>query len=608
MTHPFSEELISAYLDGELSAADKTRVEHALRDDADLKALYSQLQTLRTTLQAMPRQQPDQDLTEWVLRQAERRMLSGSVPATEPLEAKPVEADRAVASTHSTDRSKSGPSEQSPVRPASVMRSRDNRSPFAETGPANRWRWRVVLGTLATTAALLLAVFSISWHGAPKMVAESATGDSPQQRAIPAPADDQLATDSAFGMAAPADESGGDAADADGPLRDENAPESSAMLGRLSRDEGPELSESPVPPRLAGKSARSFSSGASGYGGGVMPPRGAVSATSKPLAPTRSGNASQQPRAMALSSVSPPLPAVAKEKKIGQAMVSAKRRATTAAKMVSRLKTDGLLVVKVALNKLPDRAKDSNHGGAVAGPAQRVVQLVQSEDGIAVVSPFALTTSAPSAPERSADKPAKLVRSSDSLAIDGQMVVYAEGPKVHVRALLERLSRRDDMVVSLVEFPNSRMMDRPKTAVSSQAGSRPAVTDGMTRSKRPAKTQRFFKKEEDGDRKVVGQAAKDAPSMGAVQEAMGVPELPGQLKGTRKRSQRVKPIAEPEGLESDKENGLAIGGGRAESQQRLPGAEGGLAQSEPVAEPNTAYIVLRVTRPHEVPTSRSQKK
>ncbi len=77
MTSPFSDELISAYLDGELTAEEQARVEKQLRDDAELRRMCDELRVLRFTLQSMPVAEPAHDLADRVLRQAERRMLTG---------------------------------------------------------------------------------------------------------------------------------------------------------------------------------------------------------------------------------------------------------------------------------------------------------------------------------------------------------------------------------------------------------------------------------------------------------------------------------------------------------------------------------------------------
>jgi hypothetical protein len=77
MTSEPREELISAYVDGELSAEERTRVEQWLAESAELRQLADELRALRSSMQALPRHQLDQDLGPAVLRRAERAVLGG---------------------------------------------------------------------------------------------------------------------------------------------------------------------------------------------------------------------------------------------------------------------------------------------------------------------------------------------------------------------------------------------------------------------------------------------------------------------------------------------------------------------------------------------------
>ena len=81
MTHQIPEELISAYLDGELTSDEQLLVEEALRDDPQSQQLLEDLQSLHDRLQAIPRSEPSRDYTEQILRRAERAILTGT---TEP--------------------------------------------------------------------------------------------------------------------------------------------------------------------------------------------------------------------------------------------------------------------------------------------------------------------------------------------------------------------------------------------------------------------------------------------------------------------------------------------------------------------------------------------
>jgi len=73
-----NEELLSAYLDGELSAEQQQQVDQLLRDDEDARHALDEMQSLRETLQSLPRQQLDENFAHRVLSAAERRMLTKS--------------------------------------------------------------------------------------------------------------------------------------------------------------------------------------------------------------------------------------------------------------------------------------------------------------------------------------------------------------------------------------------------------------------------------------------------------------------------------------------------------------------------------------------------
>ncbi len=70
-------ELFSAYVDGELTAAEQAEVERALAASPEARRLVDDLRALGSTLQALPVQRLDQDLSGEILRVAEHRMLSG---------------------------------------------------------------------------------------------------------------------------------------------------------------------------------------------------------------------------------------------------------------------------------------------------------------------------------------------------------------------------------------------------------------------------------------------------------------------------------------------------------------------------------------------------
>ena len=58
MSHQIPEELISAYLDGELTSDEQQLVEEALRTDPQAQQLLDELQSLHDHLQSIPRSEP----------------------------------------------------------------------------------------------------------------------------------------------------------------------------------------------------------------------------------------------------------------------------------------------------------------------------------------------------------------------------------------------------------------------------------------------------------------------------------------------------------------------------------------------------------------------
>ncbi len=68
------EELISAYLDGELSGEERAQVEGWLAESAELRHLHDDLLALRATMQSLPRHKLDHDLAGGVVRRAEQSL------------------------------------------------------------------------------------------------------------------------------------------------------------------------------------------------------------------------------------------------------------------------------------------------------------------------------------------------------------------------------------------------------------------------------------------------------------------------------------------------------------------------------------------------------
>lgn len=86
------EELLSAYLDDELSAEDRARVEQWLIDDADYRRLHEELLSLRSDLQALPRHKLREDLGPAILHRVEQHAKQSSTtskPAAQTVELPP---------------------------------------------------------------------------------------------------------------------------------------------------------------------------------------------------------------------------------------------------------------------------------------------------------------------------------------------------------------------------------------------------------------------------------------------------------------------------------------------------------------------------------------
>ncbi len=75
------DELISAYLDDELSADERRRAEALLVDRADLRRLFDDLRSMREVLKNLPAHRLEPDFGSGVLRRAERELLAGRTDA-----------------------------------------------------------------------------------------------------------------------------------------------------------------------------------------------------------------------------------------------------------------------------------------------------------------------------------------------------------------------------------------------------------------------------------------------------------------------------------------------------------------------------------------------
>src|SRR3954468_13762120 len=71
MDHEQFDILLSAYLDGELTAAEKLRVEQLLASSAEARQLVEELSVLRAGLQALPQHRLEASFADRVLQIAE---------------------------------------------------------------------------------------------------------------------------------------------------------------------------------------------------------------------------------------------------------------------------------------------------------------------------------------------------------------------------------------------------------------------------------------------------------------------------------------------------------------------------------------------------------
>ncbi len=78
------DELLSAYVDGELTSAELAEVERRMANDPQARQFVDELRAMSGELQTLPRQTLDEDLRGIVLQRAEREMLLGGEPQTLP--------------------------------------------------------------------------------------------------------------------------------------------------------------------------------------------------------------------------------------------------------------------------------------------------------------------------------------------------------------------------------------------------------------------------------------------------------------------------------------------------------------------------------------------
>jgi anti-sigma factor RsiW len=89
MSAPSREELLSAYLDDELSAEERAQVEAWLAESPEYRQLYEELRAVRHDLELLPRHKLDRDLGPIVLGKAERAVLAGNGRAAAAAQVQP---------------------------------------------------------------------------------------------------------------------------------------------------------------------------------------------------------------------------------------------------------------------------------------------------------------------------------------------------------------------------------------------------------------------------------------------------------------------------------------------------------------------------------------
>ncbi len=133
------EEMVSAYLDGELSADQRAQVEAWLAESPELRQLHDELRSLSANIRSLPRHQLEQNIHSTVVRRAEQAVLAGGA---------------------------AGGAIERDVRPAS-------RAPLWHRGAG--WR-RLAWPAVAVAAALVVMFFDSQEAPAPREVAQAPRG------------------------------------------------------------------------------------------------------------------------------------------------------------------------------------------------------------------------------------------------------------------------------------------------------------------------------------------------------------------------------------------------------------------------------------------------
>ena len=138
------DELLSAYLDGELSDEERARVEQMLAEQPEARQLLDDLRALRGSFEGLPRHRLEGDFAARVLRAAERELLAGDGDGETPASAAVPPGD---------GRSSSGAAVA--ASPNGDLRPAERRGPGFDWA---RWRRPIAWAGAALAAGLLLMV------------------------------------------------------------------------------------------------------------------------------------------------------------------------------------------------------------------------------------------------------------------------------------------------------------------------------------------------------------------------------------------------------------------------------------------------------------------
>src|SRR5579859_5373044 len=96
MKEPFSEEMLSAYLDREMTDAERAEFERWLEQSPEVQEKLADFRRLSQLFGELPRSEVPQEFPTQVLQLAERQMLLAEAPSVPRIETAPVGAGRRI--------------------------------------------------------------------------------------------------------------------------------------------------------------------------------------------------------------------------------------------------------------------------------------------------------------------------------------------------------------------------------------------------------------------------------------------------------------------------------------------------------------------------------